>query len=188
MKPPTLEAGISIPRRQPPERFSRQRGFTLFEILVVVIIVIITVSAVVFSTSLSRGDNDLKLLGNDMGKLLHLIYQEAVFENRNYAISINDKGYSLLEYNGESWAVSDQAFYRKIKLSEAHRSTLIVNNLEVALGESENPVPHILILASGEMSSFEWHIADTRLNSEIILQGDFLGNIIVLGPATLSDV
>jgi len=154
----------------------------------VVIIVIITVSAVVFSTSLSRGDNDLKLLGNDMGKLLHLIYQEAVFENRNYAISVNDKGYSLLEYNGENWVVSEQAFYRKIKLDEAHRSTLIVNNLEVSLVPTEKPVPHILILASGEMSSFEWHIADTRLHAEIILQGDILGNITVVGPVSLSDV
>ena len=188
MKPPTLETGTSTPRRMFPVRLYRQRGFTLFEILVVVIIVIITVSAVVFSTSLSRGDNDLKLLGNDMGKLLHLIYQEAVFENRNYAISLNASGYSLLEYNGESWAVSEQSFYRKIKLSEAHRSTLMVNNLDVSVGESTDPVPHILILASGEMSSFEWHIADTRLDSEIILQGDILGNIIVLGPISLSDV
>jgi len=184
MKLPTSETGISIPN----QRCARQRGFTLFEILVVVIIVIITVSAVVFSTSLSRGDNDLKLLGNDLGKLVKLIYQEAIFENRNYAISINDKGYSLLEHNGEKFVLSEQSFYRKIKLDEAHRSTLIINNINVALAETEDPVPHILILASGEMSPFEWRITDTRLNSEIVLQGDFLGNITVLGPISLTDV
>ena len=184
MKPPTLETGISTLNR----RLSRQRGFTLFEILVVVIIVIITVSAVVFTTSLSRGDNDLKLLGSDLGKLFHLVYQEAVFENRNYAISLTTEGYSLLEYNGEEWALSEQAFFRRIKLEEAHRSTLIIDELEVAAVELDKLVPHILILASGEMSSFEWRIADTRLNTEIILQGDLLGNITVLGPVALTDV
>ena len=184
MKPPISETGISTLS----QRHRLQRGFTLLEILVVVIIVVITVSAVIFSTTLSRGDSDLRLLGNDLSKLIHLIYQEAIFENRNYAISLNPKGFSLLEYNGEEWTISEQTFYRKIKLHENQRSSLVVDNRDVAMVDPESAVPHILILSSGEMSSFEWQIADENLNSQITLQGDLLGNVLMLGPVPLTDV
>ncbi len=184
MKPRILETGISTRKRG----FSRHRGFTLLEILVVVVIVVITVSAVVFSTTLGRGDNDLKLLGNDLSKLVHLIYQEAIFENQNFAISLYSQGFKVLEYNGEEWLITEQSFFKKIKLGENHESSLMVDNLDVELVEDEGTVPHILILASGEMSTFEWQIIDNDLNSKIILHGDLLGNVLMLGPLSLSDV
>ncbi len=183
MKVPILATGISTPD----PGSALQRGFTLWEILVVVLIVVITVSAVVSSTSLGRGDANLKLLGNDLGKLIHLLYQEAVFENRNYAISLNQEGYSVLEYNGEDFVISEQSFFRKIKLGEARESILLVDNLEVSAVETGSTIPHILILSSGEMSTFEWQITDTDLNAQIILQGNILGKIVVLGPIYLSD-
>ncbi len=186
MKPQISGTGISIRKRA----VSTQQGFTLLEILVVVVIVVITVSAVVFSTTLSRGDNDLKLLGNDLSKLVHLIYQEAIFENQNFAISLNPQGFNVLEYNGEEWIVTGQSFFKKIKLGENLESSLVVDDLDVNLEDEEDAdaVPHILILASGEMSTFEWHIVDNSLNSKIILQGDLLGNVLMLGPLSLSDV
>lgn len=184
MKVPILATGISIPDHS----FVRQRGFTLWEILVVVLIVVITVSAVVSSTSLGRGDANLKVLGSDLGKLIHLLYQEAVFENRNYAISLSQEGYSVLEYNGEDWVISEQSFFRKIKLGETRESILLVDNLEVSAVEAGSTVPHILILSSGEMSTFEWQITDTNLDAQIIVQGNLLGKVVVLGPIYMSDV
>ena len=184
MKVPILATGISIPDHG----LFRQRGFTLWEILVVVFIVVITVSAVVSSTSLGRGDANLKVLGNDLGKLIHLLFQEAVFENRNYAISLSQEGYNVLEYNGEDFVISEQSFFRKIKLGETRESILVVENLEVSAVETGSTVPHILILSSCEMSNFEWQITDTNLNAQIIVQGNFLGKVVVLGPIYLSDV
>ena len=178
MKELILATGISTPD----SRFQRQYGFTLWEILVVVLIVVITVSAVVSSTRFGRGDAELKQLGGDLGKLIHLLYQEAVFENRNYAISLTSEGYSVLEYDGENWIPSPQNFFRKIKLGETRESQLIVENLEVSPVEGESIVPHILILGSGEMSAFEWQITDTDLNAQVIIQGNLLGKVVVLGP------
>ncbi len=184
MKPRILETGISTRKRTIPI----QMGFTLLEILVVVVIVVITVSAVVFSTTLGRGDQDLRLLGNDLSKLVRLVYQEAIFENQNFAISLYPQGFNVLEYNGEEWLITEQSFFKKIKLGENHESSLKVDNLGVELEEEKSTVPHILILASGEMSTFEWQIIDNDLNSKIVLQGDLLGNVLMLGPLSLSDV
>jgi len=93
----TSVTGISTPRSLPT---TRALGFTLWEILVVVIIVTISVSAILFSTSITRGSDDLKILGKDLSKTIRLLYQEAIFENKNFAISLNHQGFSVLEYDG----------------------------------------------------------------------------------------
>jgi prepilin-type N-terminal cleavage/methylation domain-containing protein len=111
MKLPILVTGTLIPRRQPDFRIIQSAnppgtadGFTLWEILVVVIIVTISVSAILFSTSFSNDSSDLKILGKDLSKTMRLLYQEAIFENKNYAISLNHQGFSVLEYDGQDWA------------------------------------------------------------------------------------
>ena len=177
MKVPTSVTGTSTVKFK-----NRQCGFTLFEILVVVFIVIITVSAVVFTTTIARGESDLRQLGQDLGKLVHLLYQEAIFENRNFAIALHDKGYSVLEYDGEVWATSQQRFFRKVKMHDGQSSQLVVDQQPLAPVSVEQPQPQILILSSGEMSTFEWTINDKHLKSQIILQGNLLGNVTVLGP------
>ena len=162
------------------------KGFTLFEIVVVVIIVTISVSAILFSTSFISGSSDLKLLGNDLSKTMRLLYQEAIFENKNFAISVNHQGFKVLEYDGQDWAVSEQSFFRKVKLNESQQSKLIIENLVVESVEQSNPVPHILILSSGEMTPFEWQIRDSDTKTSITIFGDFLGNILASDPAPLS--
>jgi general secretion pathway protein H len=162
------------------------KGFTLFEIIVVVIIVTISVSAILFSTSFISGSSDLKLLGNDLSKTMRLLYQEAIFENKNFAISVNHQGFKVLEYDGQDWVESAQSFFRKVKLNESQHSNLIIENLVVESVEQSDPVPHILILSSGEMTPFEWHIRDSDTNTSVTIFGDFLGNILASDPAPLS--
>lgn len=182
-----LVTGISIPDPIPTRTSRRQQGFTLWEILIVVAIVVITVSAMVSSTSLGRSDANFKLLGNDLGRLIYLLSLEAVFENRHYAVSYHQQGYHILEYNGEDWLISEQSFFRRIKLGENRQSSLMIDNVEVVAAEVDRAIPHILILSSGEMTPFSWEITDTDLNAQIIVQGDPLGKVTVLGPVYLSD-
>ena len=159
-----------------------ERGFTLWEVLVVVIIVTISVSVILLSTSFTSGSGNLKLLGNDLGKTMRLLYQEAIFENKNYAISLNQQGFSVLEYDGENWAASKQSFFRKLKFSESQQSQLLIEELVVKLANADDPIPHILILSSGEMTTFEWNIIDSNARASITISGDFLGNILVNEP------
>lgn len=182
-KLPISVTGILIRR---PSKSSGARGFTLFEILVVVIIVSITVSAVLLSTNLGSDSNDLKVLGKDLSKLIRLLYQEAIFENRNYAISLHHQGFKVLEYDGEDWVIADQSFFRKVKLSESQNSNLIVENYVVKAVDQADLTPHILILSSGEMSAFEWRIDDSDARASITIQGDLLGNILMTGPVPQS--
>ena len=197
MRPPISVTGILTHRSQSENRpaFRKnqsgispgtEKGFTLFEIIVVVIIVTISVSTILFSTSFSSGSSDLKILGNDLSKTMRLLYQEAIFENKNYAISLNHQGFKVLEYDGQEWAESQQLFFRKIKLNESQQSSLIIENLVVASVDQSDPVPHILILSSGEMTPFEWQIRDSDTKTSITIFGDFLGNILASDPVPQS--
>jgi hypothetical protein len=150
--------------------------------LIVVIIISVSTSVILLSTSLGRDSNDLKVLGSDMSKLIQLLYQEAIFENRNFAISLKHDGYQVLEYDGQSWIDSDQTMFRRIKLNEVQSSTLVVEELAVKSVDQEELIPHILILASGEMTPFEWTIIDDTTKNIIVLEGNLLGKIRMEGP------
>ena len=193
MRLPISVTGPLLTRRQPGLRKSQRftslgttKGFTLFEMLVVVIIVTISVSAILFSTSFVGGSSTLEVLGNDLSKTIRLLYQEAIFENKNYAISINHQGFKVLEYDGEEWAEAKQLFFRKVKLNESQQSNLIIENLVDTSDEESDPVPHILILSSGEMTPFEWQIRDSDARASITIFGDFLGNVLASDPLPLS--
>jgi len=162
-----------------------QRGFTLWELLIVVAIIAITISVVQLSVGLSDETRDLKRVGKDLGKLFHLLNQEAVFENRNYAISVQEKGFLVLEYNEDKWLPAPDTFFTRIKMTEAQSSQLIIEDLIIDISTNTNPEPHILILSSGEMTPFEWRISDSNTQSGIVLQGNVLGGVLMTGPEPL---
>ena len=159
VKLPTLETGISIPKPAPAVHAARtgdsQRGFTLWELLIVVAIVAVTISMLQFSTSLGDSARDLKRVGTDLGKLFHLLNQEAVFENRNYAISVQEGGFIVLEYMEGNWVPVEDTFYTRIKMTGSQSSELIIEDQVIDTSKKTIPQPHILILSSGEMTPFE---------------------------------
>ena len=182
----TLNSRPNFEKQRRDVSIGTSKGFTLFEILIVVVIVTISVSAILLNTSFVSGSNDLKVLGNDLSKTIRLLYQEAIFENKNYAISINHEGFKVLEYDGEDWAESGQTFFRKVKLNESQQSILVIENLLVESVDESDLVPHILILSSGEMTPFEWEIRDSDARASITLFGDFLGNVLANDPVPQS--
>ena len=162
-----------------------QRGFTLWELLVVVAIVAITVSLLQFSSGLGDGNRELKRVGKNLGKLFHLLSQEAVFENRNYAISVQEQGFVVLEYRDGEWKPSNDAFFARIKMTDTQSSELLIDDKAVENASENTYRPDILILSSGEMTPFEWRISDRLTQSMISLQGDLLGRVLMTGPEPL---
>jgi general secretion pathway protein H len=185
VKHPISETGTSTPSLCPSGNL-KQAGYTLWELLVVVAIIAITVSVVQLSVSLGDENRELKRIGKDLGKLFHLLSQEAVFENRNYAVSVHDEGFVILEYQDGEWLETGESFLRRFKMTDSQSSQLYLEEKLVNTEKKTEPPPHILILSSGEMTPFEWRITDRQTNAGIVLQGNLLGSVLMTGPEPIS--
>jgi len=183
MKQPILVTGILTPNFH--LKGKNQPGFTLIEIIVVVAIMAIVVSMMVLSTNFSQNQQALEKLGKQISKNIQLLYQEAIFENRNFAISLNPDSFQVLFYNGEQWVLSEDKFFSIQEFQQGMHSDLRVQNEAVKPVKPDKLVPHILILSSGEMTPFTWHIEDENNQTEITLEGSLLGKIILTGPISL---
>lgn len=164
-------------------RMKRQHGFTILEILVVVAVISIIASTILLSTDFSRSQNDLKKHATNLSKTLQLLMQEAILEDRNFALTIAPGSYAVLEYNGEKWLPSEDLFIKKLQRKYDYEDELTVDQVILKIHKTDPPEPQILILASGEMTVFQWDIIDHDNNLRVRLNSSLLGKITMQGPA-----
>jgi general secretion pathway protein H len=163
-----------------------QRGFTILEILVVVAVISIITSTILLNTNLSRPNEALKQHTTRVSKTLKLLMQEAILNDVNYALSLIPNGYLVLEFTGEEFVPSEDKFLEKLANQYSYTDELIINNQIVKIekkDKKEKPDPHILILSSGEMTPFEWHILDPENEINSVIKANMLGEISTEGPA-----
>lgn len=160
----------------------RQQGFTLIEIIVVVALAGIIVAGVLLNSTLVNPNKKFITLTKQISQLIHHAHQEAELSNVNYAISITKKGYLFLRYEGGDWnAFNKKPLVEKNITNQYKQELLIDNKLVEPLTASDIKnnkfKPHILLLASGEMSPFEWTFSDLDNDLEIIVTGLYNGAI-----------
>ncbi len=160
-----------------------QRGFTILEILVVVAVISIITSTILLNTNLNRPDEALKQHSSRLSKTLKLLSQEAILNDINYALSLVPGGYLVEVFNGEEFVPSEDKFLKKLANQYAYIDELIIDGQIVKVEKKEKPDPHILILSSGEMTPFEWHISDKEHEINSVIKANLLGEITSEGPA-----
>lgn len=85
------------------QRYSKHKGFTLLELLVVVVIVAILFS---YTTLAIRGDSPEDLIKKEAIRLklrVELAMDEAILRGEEYAIEIHQNGYLFLRYTRNQW-------------------------------------------------------------------------------------
>lgn len=76
---------------------SRNRGFTLLELLIVMVIVALMVTMVVLSVNLGRGDSALKDSARRLHAIMQLASEEAILFNKSLGVKFEEDEYSFYE-------------------------------------------------------------------------------------------
>lgn len=160
-----------------------QRGFTILELLVVLLIIGIVVSM----ASLSVGGNERRVLRDEaqrLSALLELALQESVLNSREMALEMDERSYRFLIYDAaeEAWLPLQDRVFRQRELPRGMALKVLVEGQQPEEGKfGETEASRIWILSSGEMSPFTLTV-ELEDGPAYELKGDLLGSLQLEGP------
>lgn len=166
------------------------RGFTLVEILVVVIIV----GLLAGMTVLAIGKDPQRMLKQEAQRaqaVLHLAVDEALLEGKEYGFLINKKGYQVLQFEENSFrweplsipAFAHHSLPEDIHIDmESEGKTIDLVSLSKAntaqkIQTEDSLNPSLLLLSSGEITPFKMSFRSKNLSKIFILSSDGMTRI-----------
>jgi general secretion pathway protein H len=174
----------------------QSRGFTLIEILVVVVIIGIVLSIAMLSLSLVADDRDVRREAQRLMSILEVAQDDSVLQGREFGVEILLGSYRFVEYDpqsGQWFEILGEDLLRTRLLPEEMEFQLFLEDKHILLDENaaelstdsdeeatpdvRNYAPHILIFSSGDMTPFELHIRRITDQQSVDIRGDLLGNI-----------
>jgi general secretion pathway protein H len=155
-----------------------QRGFTLIEVMVVVIIIGVLINFVTISFGRNSPEDQLKTEAQRLSSLIGLASEEALLRSVLIGVDISEEAYSFLSLDEEgTWVPMDDNLFRMRQLPEGMLFS-IASTQQVGEDEEEN-VPEIILLNSGEITPFELKLSSDRIESYYRLTGNEMGERIL---------
>ncbi len=149
----------------------RSKGFTLLELLIVLVILGITISFTVLSFGLKTPQDDLKEQGLRLAALMQLASEESILLSQELALQFESDGYHFLNLKDDQWLEikNDQVFRRRV-LPESISVELSVEGSDVS--NDEAVVERIYFYSSGEASPFVLTLRSQDTEFSYQLSGD----------------
>lgn len=142
----------------------RASGFTLLEVLVVIVIIGVITSMAVISVKVLGGDHEMEQEAERLQALLTQVREEATLQSRDLGLRVDETSFEFLEYDSrmERWrAVVGDPLLRERTLPQGLRLALRLEDratkLEPRQPETDrNPIfPQVILQASGDLTPFD---------------------------------
>jgi general secretion pathway protein H len=153
----TLATGTSTSSQRPVSA-----GFTLVEILVVLVIIGLMVVGALLSIHTASSDGVLDKERDRMITIMDYLRDQAALESREYGIRFFQGGYEFLVYNprDDAWLrLENDTITQARKLPAGLDMTVLIEGRKIVLPpaqiKDDERRPHVLLFSSGELNLFE---------------------------------
>ena len=164
-----------MPHRNPPRLLRAPAcpaGFTLLELLVVLVIIGIVSSFAVLSTGLTNHDKPLGKESQRLLALMHMASEESVLKTEELGLTVGNDGYHFMRYRQNAWQPLEDDLFRERSLPDNLTLNLVLEGRPIVLdapsqtdskataksdmkdAKNKPKPPQILFLSSGEVSPF----------------------------------
>jgi len=165
----------------------RSKGFTLVEVLIVMLIITVVISLTVLSVTSTGRDSQLDEESRRIEGLLGLLHERALLEGRDFGLRIGPTAYEFVAYDTRRnlWLMLDQE--REFRHRELPKGisfqlqldsqTVVIKPIDRDLSNGAPPNPQIAIAASGEGTPFRLILVRDATQAKSAVEGDALGKI-----------
>lgn len=163
----------------------RAAGFTLLEVMVVVVIIGIMITFAVLSIGNRGLDEKLNLEARRLQELIQLASDEASLQGVELGFVQTEAGYEFLQLTDGKWTEAADGPLRSRELQQPVFIALVVEGRKVAPLKPPDPddkdakelKPHVLLLSSGEATEFTLDVRAKDYPAHYLLTGDVLGRL-----------
>jgi general secretion pathway protein H len=188
-----LKSATGLSTKPPLAARLQAAGFSLLELLVVIVILAIMVGMTVLSLGTLRAEDPAETEARRLNALMGLIAEEALIQGRDFGLEFFEDGYRFLAWDPDSalWSVvEDEAALRRRTLPDGLRVALAVEGREVVIDAEEQRrdrrqdeiLPHVGVFSSGELTPFELFLVTDFIADAWLVRGRVQGEIEVVAP------
>jgi general secretion pathway protein H len=165
----------------------RSKGFTLVEILVVMLIIAAVISLAVLSVNATGRDSQLDEESRRIEGLVGLLHERALLEGRDFGLRIEPSAYEFVFYDSrrDRWLLLDQE--REFRHRELPKGisfqlqldsqTVVIKAVDRNLTSGDAPGPQVAIAASGEGTPFRLILLRGATQATAVVDGDAMGKV-----------
>ncbi|MCG9732115.1 type II secretion system minor pseudopilin GspH [Shewanella sp. Isolate13] len=184
----------------PRVKLARQTGFTLMEVLLVVLLMGLAATAVTLGMGGASKEKALERTAQQFMMATEMVLDETVLSGHFVGIVIEDTSYKFVYYDEGKWKPLEQdRLLAERQMEPGVEMVLVLDGLPLVQEDEEQdswfdeplieksaeekkkfPEPQIMLFPSGEMSAFELSFVskdEMQQDIEVIVFGDALGRL-----------
>jgi general secretion pathway protein H len=153
------------------------QGFTLVEVMVVVVIIAIIINVAVISFSNNPRSDQLNKESTRLKSLIEIAGEEALLRSTLIGVDIAEQRYGFLRLVEGEWQPLDDDLFRERNLPDELKLTIVSSQQTSDEEDDKKRTPEIILLNSGEMTPFDLKISSHESDDYYRLNGSETGEL-----------